>query len=150
MESINYHDLNPIQRGLLFAAAEVMEKAYNPYSKFSVGAAIRTKSGDIILGANVENASYGCTICAERSALVSANALGHKEYESIAVIAKPEKGVTEEVTGPCGICRQMILEAAHVSNIDIEIIMSTTDMKRIIIAKISELLPLSFGPNNLK
>ena len=150
MKNVDYHNLDPIQKALLLAAAEVMEKAYNPYSKFFVGAALRTKNGGVITGANVENAAYGSCICAERSALVSANSFGQREFTAIAIIARHEIGGTKQVTAPCGSCRQMLLEASHVSSFDIEVIMATTDMKKIIISTIGELLPLGFGPNYLK
>ena len=96
---------------LLDAAEEAMEKAYNPYSHFYVGAALLTADGKIITGANYENASYGNTICAERAALLKANAEGYRRFKAIAIIAKGENFDVDKPTAPCGACRQSIFEA---------------------------------------
>ena len=99
--------------------------------------------------ANVENSAYGSSICAERSAIVSANAQGLKSASQIAIIIKSDKGPVNEPSAPCGACRQMLYELSQVSGVDIEIIMSNTDMSKIIISTINELLPLAFGPKDL-
>lgn len=92
---------------LLATAAEVRQKAYAPYSGYQVGAALLAKSGRIYSGCNVENASYGASICAERVAAVRALAEGETEFLAMAVIAdSPEPG------SPCGICRQFLAEFA--------------------------------------
>ncbi|MGC8710216.1 MAG: cytidine deaminase [Candidatus Micrarchaeia archaeon] len=135
---------------LLDAAEEAMEKAYNPYSHFYVGAALLTADGKIITGANYENASYGNTICAERAALLKANAEGYRRFKAIAIIAKGENFDVDKPTAPCGACRQSIFEASQLSDFDIEVIMSNTKRDVIIIKKISELLPLAFGPLDLE
>ena len=142
--------LKDYQVKLLGAAKEVMENAYNPYSRYFVGAALLAKDGEIITGSNFENASYGHTICAERSALVHANALGIREFTAIAIIARGEDFNTESPTGPCGACRQMLFEASQISGKDLEVIMSNSDGSKVIIMKISELLPLAFGPKDLR
>jgi cytidine deaminase len=92
---------------LLPAARSVREKAYAPYSRFSVGAALRGKSGRVYLGCNVENLSFGLTICAERNALASAIAAGEREFDAIAIVADSVSPVT-----PCGACRQSLAEFA--------------------------------------
>ena len=90
---------------LITAAREVRAKAYAPYSRFQVGAALRTKSGRVFCGCNVENLSFGLTICAERAAVFAAVAAGETEFEAIAVVADSVQPVT-----PCGACRQVLAE----------------------------------------
>lgn len=92
---------------LLAAAAAARERAYCPYSTFAVGAAVRTASGALFYGCNIENAAYPSTICAERVALFSAYASGEREITALAVIAD-----TPEPVSPCGGCRQVIFELA--------------------------------------
>ena len=88
---------------LLELAARARENAYVPYSHFAVGAALRSEDGSIYTGCNVENASYGLTICAERNAVVHAVAEGARRFDAVAVVT--ENGVT-----PCGACRQVLAE----------------------------------------
>lgn len=90
---------------LIKEAKIAMENSYSPYSKFAVGAALLTKDGTIYRGCNIENASYGASNCAERTALFTAIANGEKEFEAIAVV-----GSSGDFTYPCGICRQVIAE----------------------------------------
>ncbi len=150
MKKVTLKKLDSVQARLLNEASQVKENAYNPYSHFYVGAAVLSARGEIISAANVENASFGNTICAERSALTKAVSERKIKLTKIAIIARPEKGKTKKVTAPCGACRQSLFEFSQVSGVDIEVIMSNTDMSEIVIAKISELLPMAFGPNDLK
>lgn len=90
---------------LITAARQAREHAHAPFSKFRVGAAIRTKSGKIFGGCNVENASYGLTICAERVAIFKAVSEGEREFDAIAVFTG-----ADDLTPPCGACRQIIWE----------------------------------------
>ena len=92
---------------LIRAAAQARERAVAPYSNFKVGAALLTKSGEIIGGANVESASYGLTCCAERVALFSALTSGKKNFVAVAVVARAPGGPM-----PCGACRQLLAEYA--------------------------------------
>jgi cytidine deaminase len=92
---------------LIRAASSARKQAYAPYSGFAVGAAVQCKSGAVFVGSNVENISYGLTICAERIAIASAIAAGDREFVAIAVVAD-----TSEPIVPCGACRQFLAEFA--------------------------------------
>jgi len=122
---------------LIAAAAAVRERAYAPYSQFLVGAALRTADGTIFAGCNVENASYGLTICAERNAIAQAIAAGARDFTAVAVVS--ENGVT-----PCGACRQVLVEFGP------EMTVIVVDMRgRRRIYTLAELLLDAFGPKHL-
>jgi len=95
------------KRALVHAAAMARQRAVAPYSKFRVGAALLTRRGEIITGANVESASYGLTCCAERVALFKALTEGKQDFVAVAVVARAEGGAM-----PCGACRQLLAEYA--------------------------------------
>jgi cytidine deaminase len=114
------------------------ERAYAPYSRFTVGAALRAADGAIYVGCNVENASYGLTICAERNAVAHAVARGARDFVAIAVVT--ESGVT-----PCGACRQVLVEFGPAMAV---IVADAHDNYRIY--RLGELLPDAFGPEQLK
>ena len=97
----------PSKRDLVMAAAKARQRAVAPYSKFKVGAALLTKSGEIVTGANVESASYGLTCCAERVALFNALTAGKRNFIAVAVVARAPGGPM-----PCGACRQLLAEYA--------------------------------------
>jgi cytidine deaminase len=92
---------------LLTTARAARDQAYAPYSRFAVGAALRTKSGRVFTGCNVENLSFGLTSCAERNAVFAAVAAGEREFEAIAIVADSKSPVS-----PCGACRQVMAEFA--------------------------------------
>ena len=95
------------KRDLVRAAAKARRRAVAPYSKFKVGAALLTRSGEVITGANVESASYGLTCCAERVALFNALTAGKRDFVAVAVVARAPGGPM-----PCGACRQLLAEYA--------------------------------------
>jgi cytidine deaminase len=103
-----------------------------------------TKSGNVYKGTFLENSSYGLTICAEPAAIMAANTNGDFEISSIAIVGgDPAKDKSDPVT-PCGRCRQVIYEASTVSGLDIDIYCSDLNLSKVLITKISELLPLPF------
>jgi cytidine deaminase len=139
---------------LIDRAREAALKAYAPYSRFSVGAAIESVDGEIAVGANMENACYRLGICAEISALTAARqAFGLDKVKRIAV-AGGHVGADGTLAGagavtPCGGCRQAIYEAADLSGIDVEVISSNGDGTDAITTTIRQLLPHGFGPASL-
>jgi cytidine deaminase len=140
---------------LIERAREAALAAYAPYSRFSVGCAIESVDGEIALGSNMENACYRLGVCAELAALSAARqAFGLGRIARIAVAGGnvgPDGALAgASVVTPCGGCRQSILEAAHVSGRDLEIICSSGDGRESRVARIKELIPDGFGPANLK
>lgn len=120
-----------------FAASR---NSYCPYSKFPVGAAVLTESGEIFGGCNVENASYGLTICAERNAIFQAVAQGHSNIRAVVVVTP-----TDLPTPPCGACRQVINEFGTEAEI-----FSFSQNGGVLHVSLKELLPDAFGPGNVK
>jgi cytidine deaminase len=121
---------------LIHAAAKARERAVAPYSQFRVGAALLTKSGEVITGANVESASYGLTCCAERVALFSALTSGKRDFTAVAVVARAAGGPM-----PCGACRQLLAEYASDAKVFV------ADSRRLKVVKqfsVRELLPGAF------
>ena len=132
--------LTELQRSRLReAAVDAIRAAYCPYSGFPVGAAVMTDDGSIFSGCNVENASYGLTICAERNAIFQAVAKGHSTVRAVAVVTK-----ADAPTLPCGACRQVISEFGP----DADVFSFTADGLSLQRA-LKELLPESFGPHDL-
>jgi len=119
---------------LIEAARKVRLNAHAPFSKFKVGAALETTDGAIITGCNVENATYGLTICAERVAIVKAISEGHTKFTRIAIVAD-----TDAPTPPCGACRQILWEFG--GNLEI-VLANLHDIKGV--HRLADLLPLPF------
>ena len=145
----SYSKLTTEKRSLIDAAIAVCLHSYNPYSGFSVGAALLAASGEVVSGTNIENAAYGSTICAERSALAAATAQGLRSLRTIAITGHDATGPQATIVSPCGACRQMLFEASQVAGCDLEILLAASDRSRVTITSISELLPLGFGPKQL-
>jgi len=141
-------------RGLLKAARDAAANAYAPYSGFRVGAAVETSDGRTFVGANMENASYGLTMCAEVGALQAASSAGALgKIRRIAVVGgpmKPAAGYKPKATAPCGRCRQLISEAAMHAGHEIEVWFADLDRKVVERRTSSQLLPDAFDATNLK
>lgn len=132
---------------LLALARDAAAKAYAPYSNFHVGCAIESDDGQVVTGANMENACYRLGICAEQSALTAAqHTFGLDRVARIAVAG----GTGDMVCTPCGGCRQAILEAAQLSKIDVEILCGSGDGSKVERHTIGDLIPFGFGPANLE
>ena len=130
---------------LLKTAIEARENAYVPYSHFAVGAALLAKSGTVYRGCNVENAAYGPTNCAERTAFFTAVCAGEREFEALAICGGPAGKPVSELCAPCGVCRQVIREFCP----DDFPIVLTTDGTKLYETTLAELLPLSFSADDL-
>jgi cytidine deaminase len=126
---------------LIEKAIEAKSKAIATYSNFHVGSALLTEDGKIYQGANIENASYGLSICAERTAIFSALINGERKFKAIAIA-----GDSKDCLAPCGACRQIILEFCG-NDIDVIMINKNGDTKTM---KIDQLLPCSFNEESLK
>ena len=124
------------QRDLVRAAAEARQRAVAPYSKFKVGAALLTQSGEIITGANVESASYGLTCCAERVALFKALTAGKRHFVAVAVVARASGGPM-----PCGACRQLLAEYAPAAAVWVA---DSRALRAVREFSVRELLPAAF------
>ena len=138
---------------LIERAREAALRAYAPYSRFSVGCAIESVDGEVAVGSNMENACYRLGVCAEQAALTAAKqAFGLERIARIAVAGgNASEGALagEAVVTPCGGCRQAILEAAHVTGRDLEVVSSNGDGSDAVTSRISDLIPRGFGPGNL-
>ncbi|MBE7077110.1 MAG: cytidine deaminase [Clostridiales bacterium] len=130
-------------RELLEIAVEARKKSYSPYSGFRVGAALLGKSGKIYTGCNVENAAYTPTNCAERTAVFKAVSEGEREFSAIAIVGGKGEDVAD-FCAPCGVCRQVLAEFCDG---DFRVVLGTPDNIRVY--SFAEILPLSFGKNDL-
>lgn len=128
------------EESLIDIAKEVRERAYAPYSNFKVGAAVETEDGNVYTGCNVESASYGLTVCAERVAIWKGISRGETKFSRIAVVVD-----TEDLTPPCGVCRQIIWEFCG----DVPVILANLQGKKETLM-MGELLPRAFDSKFLK
>lgn len=125
---------------LLDLAWKAREQSYSPYSGFAVGAALECGDGTVYLGCNVEGASYGNTICAERTALVKAVSEGKRSFKRIAIVAN-----SPEYTAPCGICRQMLYEFSP----DLQVLCANGNREWADVS-LRELLPMGFSASSME
>jgi cytidine deaminase len=123
-----------VQQAVIQAAVDVRQRAYAKYSNFSVGAALLASNGDIYTGCNVENSSYGLTICAERSAVVTAVSAGQRQFQLLAI-------ATKGGGSPCGACRQVLVEFAP--NLPI-LLVDVDDSAKTVEVNLRDLLPRAF------
>jgi cytidine deaminase len=129
---------DPMREGLIGAARGAREHAHAPYSHFKVGAALRAKSGRIFTGCNVENATFGLTVCAERVAVWKAISEGERGFDSVAVVTE-----SDTLTPPCGACRQILWEFCG----DAEIILANLN-GQVEVYRLSVLFPKPFDASN--
>lgn len=133
-------------RRLIQAATEQLAFAYAPYSDFKVGAALLAKDGRVYTGCNIENAAYGPSNCAERTAFFKAVSEGRREFEMICIVGG-KGGRLTSYTPPCGVCRQVMMEFCDPKGFEIILATGMDDYE---IYKLADLLPMGFGPGDLK
>ena len=131
---------------LICKALEAREHAYVPYSHYAVGAALLSADGQVIQGCNIENASYGATNCAERTAVFQAVAQGMRKFRAIAISGGMEGRQPEDYAYPCGICRQVLQEFAE-ENFKVIVAKNVEDFQEY---DLKELLPLGFGGGSIR
>jgi cytidine deaminase len=130
---------DPALRELARLARQARRRAHAPYSRFKVGAALRTTTGEVVTGCNIENATYGLTLCAERVAVFKAVSEGLKRFDAIAVVAEGKR-----LAAPCGACRQILWEFCGDILVHMEGSKGQRETRRL-----SELLPFPFDDRNL-
>ncbi len=136
---------NAQKEALLKKAKEMLAFSYTPYSNFKVGAALLSKSGKVFGGCNIENAAYGPSNCAERTAFFNAVSSGERQFEAIAIVGGPD-GVIKDFCPPCGVCRQVMMEFCKPKEFKILLQNASDEIKEF---TLEELLPLGFGAANL-
>ena len=129
----------------LSLAQQAMQYAYAPYSNFHVGACLVCQDGSVYTGCNIENASYGATNCAERTAFFKAVSEGVKDFQAICVVGG-KAGVLTEYAAPCGVCRQVMMEFCNPETFQVIL---AVDKEHYDVYTLKQLLPLGFGPSNL-
>lgn len=143
-----YNALTKASIGNLIAEAiEARRKSYSPYSRYQVGAALLTTDGRIVTGCNIENAAYGPSNCAERTAFFKAVSDGLRAFSAIAIVGSPEGEALTQYAYPCGVCRQVMMEFCEPESFQIIVAKSQEDYR---VMTLAELLPEGFGPENLR
>lgn len=134
------------EKMLISRAQKARERAYAPYSGFSVGAALLAKDGGVFEGCNIENASYTPTVCAERTAFFKAISAGTRAFAAIAIVGGPKDEKRGKLCPPCGVCRQVMREFCDPDTFRV-ILAADEEHYRTVLLK--DLLPMSFGPEDL-
>ncbi len=135
---------------LIQKAFEAQENCYTPYSNFNVGAALLGTNGKIYQGCNIENASFTPTNCAERTAFFKAVSEGQRTFSAIAIVGNKSDATEGEYCSPCGVCRQVMMEFCNPKEFKIYLAKDRNNYSDYIEYTLEEILPLGFGPNNLK
>lgn len=133
-------------RDLITEAMEAREMSYAPYSKYNVGASLLLSDQSSVQGCNIENAAFGPTVCAERTAIFSAVSKGCKSFKAIAIVGSPSGRIISQYSYPCGVCRQVMMEFCNPDTFVVIVARSVNDYK---VFLLKELLPEGFGPGNL-
>jgi cytidine deaminase len=146
MNGVKFADLSGEEQNILNEAEKALAHAYNPYNNQNkVGAAVKTKTGEIIIGSSMANASSTVNLCAERIAIANANTQGYRDISTLAVIGTDVDGVVENPVMPCGVCRQFMEEYLTMNGGDITVICSNSAKDNIIKTSLKELLPLPYS-----
>ena len=133
-------------KDIINEAIKVRENSYCPYSNYAVGACLIDKNGQIYTGCNIENAAFGPSICAERTAFFKAVSEGVKEFKAIAIVGSPKGRIIDQYAFPCGVCRQVMMEFCNPEEFIVIVAKSDGEYK---VYALSELLPEGFGPSNI-
>lgn len=135
---------------LIQKAFEAQDNCYTPYSNFNVGAALLGTNGKIYQGCNIENAAFTPTNCAERTAFFKAVSEGQRTFTAIAIVGNMSNASECEYCSPCGVCRQVMMEFCDPKKFKIYLAKDRNNYSDYIEYTLEEILPLGFGPNNLK
>lgn len=135
-----------MRKELVIKAMDMRNYSYAPYSHFRVGAALLSKNGKIYGGCNIENAAYGPSNCAERTAIFKAVSEGELDFDAIAIVGGPEEEGIKDFCAPCGVCRQVMLEFCIPETFEIILAKSPEEIRTYTLA---ELMPLSFSAKDL-
>ena len=150
IQSYQLDELSPQDQELVQAAIKATHNAYANYSRFYVGAALRLENGEMVIGANQENAAFPSGLCAERTAVFAAQAnYPDSPIETLAIVGRNEKGILSDPITPCGACRQVILEIEDRYKKPIKILLYGTQ-KIYCVRSVKDLLPLSFVDENMR
>lgn len=141
-----YEISSETEKLLLDKAKDMLNYSYTPYSNFKVGAGLLCDDGTVYGGCNIENAAYGPTNCAERTAFFKAVSEGHLKFRAIAIVGGPE-GIIKDFCPPCGVCRQVMMEWCNPKEFLIILQNEKNEIRRF---TLEQILPLGFGPGDLE